>query len=106
VGFLRKLLGGGGQSGDKDGMYFYVRSAGSGEVIKIRLHRFNDLSQVEGEQGYYVRKVIVGEQSFERIEAEFYFDQQRKFTHADVSGGTLVEEADYETWLANRDKGN
>lgn len=101
--FLKKLFGGAkAGAGDKEGIYFYVRSNSSGEVIKIRLHRFNDLSQTEDQQGYYARKVIVGEKSFDRMEAEFFFDRNRRFVSGEVSGGTLVDQEDYQAYLASK----
>lgn len=99
--FLKRLFGG-GRAGDSDaeGVYFYVRSQSTGEVVRIRLHRYNDLSQTEDQQGYYARKVIVGQKSFDRMEAEFFFDKNRRFVSGEVTGGTLVDEADYHAYLA------
>lgn len=99
--FLKRLFGGGkGGDGDAEGIYFYVRSNATGEVIKVRLHRYNDLSQTEDQQGYYARKVIVGQKSFDRIEAEFFFDKNRRFVSGEVSGGTMVDAEDYDAYLA------
>lgn len=99
--FLRKLFGGGGGRGaDGEGLYFYVRAAHTGEVIQVRLHRFNDLSLMDDQSHYYSRKVIVGQKSFDRIEAEFTFDKDRKFVTADVSGGELVDRAEFDAYLA------
>jgi hypothetical protein len=102
MNFLRKLLGGGANAGDKDGVYFYVRAKRTGEVIQIRLHRFNDLSASDDSTSFYTRKVVVGQRSFDRIEIEFYFDKNRNFVSADVSGGTLVERADFEAFQAEQ----
>ena len=102
MNFLRKLLGGGANADDKDGVYFYVRAKRTGEVIRLRLHRFNDLSLNDDGSSYYTRKVVVGQRSFDRIEIEFFFDKNRNFVSADVSGGTLVDRADYEAFLAGQ----
>ncbi|MBN1562944.1 MAG: hypothetical protein JXA10_03850 [Anaerolineae bacterium] len=101
--FLKKLLGGGGSasSGDKDGLYFYVKAHRTGEVIQVRLNRSNDLSQSDS-GGYFARKMIVGQRSFDRIEAEFFFDNQRRFTSAEVTGGELVDQSDYDAYLATK----
>jgi hypothetical protein len=99
VNFLKRLLGG-GSGGDKDGLYFYIRAKRTGEVIRVRLNRFNDLSMTDNEDGYYVRKLIVGQRSFDRIEAEFFFSKERNFVSADVSGGEMVESDDYEQYIA------
>lgn len=103
MGFLRRLLGGGsGQGGDKDGMYFYVRSNRTGEVIQLRLHRYNDLSQTDNEQGYFVRKLVVGQKGFDRMELEMNFDKNRRFVGADVQGGEMVDREDYDAYLAGQ----
>jgi hypothetical protein len=101
MNFLKKLLGGGASSGDQEGIYFYVRAARTGEVIQVRLHRYNDLSMSDS-GGYYTRKLIVGQHSFDRIEAEFYFDKSRNFVSAEVSGGELADRADYDEYLAEQ----
>ena len=102
MNILKKLLlGGGASGGDNDGVYFYIRAKRTGEVIQVRLNRFNDLSASDNESGYFTRKVIVGQRSFDRIEAEFYFDKNRSFVSAEVSGGELVDEADYEAYQAD-----
>jgi hypothetical protein len=101
MNILKKLLGGGAGGGDQDGRYYYVRAKRTGEVIQIRLHRYNDLSMSDG-GGYFTRKLVVGQRSFDRIEAEFYFDKNRNFVSAEVTGGELVDRADYERYLAEQ----
>lgn len=101
--FLKRLFGGGRSAeGDQDGLYFYIRSRQSGEVIRLRLHRYNDLSQSDDLQGFYAHKTIVGSKSFDRIEADFRFDKSRKLVDADLEGGELVEREDYEGYLAGQ----
>lgn len=100
MNFLKRLFGGGSRGGDQDALYIYVRSARTGEVIRVRIHRYNDLSQNEEGEGYHVRKVVVGEKSFDRIEAHLNFDAKRHLIGGDVTGGELVDEAAYEAYLA------
>lgn len=104
MNLLKKLFGGGGpsRSNDPSGMYYYVRSNRTGEVIQVRLNRENDLSLADDEQGYFVRKMIVGQKGFDRIEAEFHFDRARRFVSCDLTGGTMVEWEDYEAYLAQQ----
>lgn len=105
MGFLKKLFGTGGDSGrqsDRDGMYYYIRSKRTGEVIQVRLHRFNDLSPNEEYNGFYAHKTIVGSKSFDRIDAEFFFDRSRRLTSTELAGGELVERADYDDYLAQQ----
>lgn len=102
--FLKRLFGGGDamQGGDRDGLYFYVKANRTGEVIQVRLNRANDLSLIDSGEGYYARKVVVGQRSFDRIEAEFYFDRSRRFLSADVSGGELVDKTEYDAYQAQQ----
>lgn len=102
MNLLKKLFGGSGgrQSGDVSGLYFYIKSNRTGEVIRVRLHRENDLSLSDGESGYFTRKTIMGQKGFDRIESEFYFDRSKNFVSAELNGGTLVEREDYEAYLA------
>ncbi|NLE52866.1 MAG: hypothetical protein GX613_15820 [Chloroflexi bacterium] len=100
--FLKRLFGGGDRGGDKDGLYIYVRSDQTGEVIQVRIHRYNDLSLDEEGEGYHVRKVIVGEKSFDRIEAYLRFDKKRQLVEAQIAGGERVDEAAYEAYRAQR----
>ncbi|HVO69136.1 MAG TPA: hypothetical protein VMT24_03765 [Aggregatilineaceae bacterium] len=98
---LKRLFGGkGGRSGDPDGMYFYVRANPTGEVIQVRLHRYNDLTLSDDEQSYFVRKSIVGHKSFDRLEADFTFDKNRRLISCEVDGGELVDRAAYDAYLA------
>jgi hypothetical protein len=91
---IKRLFGGGGGSrsfgGSDDGMYFYVRPNGCEEVVRIRVNMMNDPSQRD-EGGYWAHKYA---------ELDVYFDAQRRFTHTELKGGTLVEQSDYEAWLA------
>ncbi|MBN1287011.1 MAG: hypothetical protein JXB47_16545 [Anaerolineae bacterium] len=101
MNFLRRFFGmgegqGGRQVHDPNGIYFYVRSHRCDEVIQVRLDRRNDLSQADFETpGYYARKLIVGTKCFDRMEAEFWFDQNRQLVEKKVTGGEFVEHEDY-----------
>ncbi|NLX08486.1 MAG: hypothetical protein GXY36_02415 [Chloroflexi bacterium] len=102
MGFLKRLFGGRSDGEDKDGLYYYIRSNTSGEVIRLRLHRYNDLSPADDYESYHVHKTIVGERGFDRIEADFFFDKRRNLVNVELQGGTLVEREDYDAYLAQR----
>ena len=107
MGFLKKLFGGGqSRSSDSDGLYFYVRAKRTDEVIALRINRANDLSLTDDQNGYYVRKIAVGQRSFDRIECEFWFDKERRFVSADVSGGELVDREDYDSFKDAQSSGD
>ncbi len=103
MNFLKKLFSGGGDPRD-GGMYFYVRSRRSGEIVQVRLD-LNQLSpEYEDERvtGYYARKMLVGQRSFERMEAEFSFNAQKKLLDKSVQGGEFVTR---EEWVAQQENG-
>ncbi|NPV67418.1 MAG: hypothetical protein HPY64_09770 [Anaerolineae bacterium] len=102
--FLKRLFGG-GASRDTSGMYFYIRSRRSGEIIRLRLD-LNQLSpEYEGERisGYYTHKTLVGQRSFERLEADFTFDASKRLLEKSVTGGEFVTRED---WLAQQEGGH
>jgi hypothetical protein len=105
MNFLKRLFSGGEssegrQAGDPKGMYFYVRSNRCDEVIQVRLDRANDLSiQDYTPTTYYTRKLIVGTKCFDRMEAEFTFDANRRLIEKSVQGGTFVEYEDYQAYM-------
>lgn len=87
---------GGGTAGDV-GLYYYVKSRRSGEVIRLRVNPNNDLSLMD-DGGYFVRKVLHGTVGYDSIEVELTFDKGRKLSDAKISGGELVDKAAFETW--------
>ncbi len=104
MNILRKLFGGGGAPGDGNGMYFYIRSRRSGEIIQLRLD-LNQLSpEYENERvsSFYTRKTVVGQRSFERLEAEFSFDSNKRLVNKSVTGGEFVTRDD---WVAQQQNG-
>jgi hypothetical protein len=91
---LKKSLAGGGTRGD-NGLYFYIRLAGSGEIVRLRLIPGQELVPDYENGSYFAHKSIIGPRSFERAEATFHFDGQRRFERADISNGELTDEAAY-----------
>lgn len=104
MGFLKRLFGG-GSSGSRDGgLYYYVRSRRSGEIIELRLDP-NQLSpEYENQRisGYFAHKTVVGQRSFERLEVELSFDSKKKLIDQNVSGGKFVTRED---WIAQQENG-
>lgn len=78
------------------GLYYYVQAHRSGEVVRVRINPMNDLSEDEENGGYYVRKVLVGSRSFERMELELHFTKDRKIAETKATGGKIVTQADWE----------
>ncbi len=100
MNFLKRLLGGGRGASDPDGLYFYFRADQSDEVIRVRLHRYNDLSLSDDGNQYFAHKGIVGPETLARLEADFVFDKKRRLLSCDVQGGKMVTRADYDAYRA------
>jgi hypothetical protein len=102
--FLKKLFGGGGSQNadDKRGMYFYIKPEGCTEVVRVRIDMNNDPSLADDNSTYFVRKMVRGTtyKCTRTAELVLTFDNKRKLQNTEVTGGTLVEAADYEAWLA------
>ena len=99
MNFLRKLTQifkmGPGVSGDV-GLYYYVRCDRCGEVIRVRINPLNDLSLSDDAKSLFAHKVIVGRRCYNRIEADFNYDTNRKLTSSQASGGTFVDDEAYQ----------
>jgi hypothetical protein len=99
MGFWKKLkqsLAGGGVGSKGDpGLYFYVKLERSGEIVELRLIPGQELVPDYNTGTYFTRKAIIGPRSFERAEATFHFDNQRRFDRAEISGGELTDEEAY-----------
>jgi hypothetical protein len=100
MSFLKRLFGSRGGSGSRDqGIYVYIKIRRSGEVVRLRINKLNDLSRNDDGQ-LFVRKLVMGTRSFERVEAMLYFDDSYHLKDAELVGGELAAEADY---LAQQD---
>jgi hypothetical protein len=103
MNFLQRLVklffgapSAGGTAGDV-GLYYYVKSKRSGEVIRLRVNPNNDLSLMD-DGGYFVRKMLHGTVGYDSIEVELTFDKGRKLADAKISGGEMVDKAAFEAW--------
>ena len=93
----------GGTHGDV-GLYYYVRCQRCGEVIRVRINPMNDLSHSDDDKTRFARKTIVGQQCYNRIEAEFRYDANRKLLGTEITGGELVSESDYKAYTESHPK--
>jgi hypothetical protein len=103
--FFRSLFGrGSGQAGGPtpargrggdEGIYFYVKLKQTGEVVELRLIPRQELVPDYQVGGYFSRKVITGPRTLARANALFRFDENRRFTDAEIAGGELTDEGEY-----------
>ena len=97
---------GSGSSGysDADGIYFYFRCKQCGEVVRVRAHRRNDLNRDDGGPAPLVlRKEVMGKKCYRLMRAELWLDESYSVVSAEVEGGELATEADYEAQQARQD---
>jgi hypothetical protein len=93
LGFLSRLFGRGSGATRRDGgIYVRVKCNACGEVVQTRINPTSELSQSDEGTGYFVRKVLVGQQCFRPIEVQLrYSDLRGTEISREVHGGTSVE---------------
>jgi hypothetical protein len=91
LGFLSRLFGGGARGSSDGGVYIRIKCDACGEIIQARISPTSELSAGD-EGGYFVRKVLVGQQCFRPVEVQLrYSDLGRTEISREVVGGTSVE---------------
>jgi hypothetical protein len=91
MSFLTRLFGRGRSDGADQGLYIRVKCNACGEIIRARINPTAELSLDDG-GGYFVRKVLVGQQCFRPIEVQLrYSDLRGTEIGREVIGGTSVE---------------
>lgn len=94
----QKLKGGSSPNrpaGDS-GLYLYVRLSQTGEVVRLRLIPKQELVRDYKNGGFFSHKVITGPKTLGRADALFRFDESQQFVDAEISGGEIADESDYE----------
>jgi len=105
--FFKKLFGGSGsgsQTGDRNGMYFYIQPKGCDEVIRVRIDTMNDPSLNDDGNGYFVVKTVRGTtyKCTRSAELTLTFDGQKRLKSTDVRDGALVTHEQFEAWQASQ----
>ncbi|MCA1644373.1 MAG: hypothetical protein LC797_02510 [Chloroflexi bacterium] len=92
MSFLGRLFGGGSRAASRaSGIYVRVKCDACGEVVQTRINPSSELSQSDG-GGYFVRKVLVGQQCFRPIEVELHYaDLSGTEVSREIHGGTSAE---------------
>jgi len=111
VAFLKKLKdlfsGGSGPSqySDANGFRLYFRCKACGEIVPVRVDRRNDLNRADGGPGVFLlhKEVMGSKRCFQLMHAEIWLDSGYKVVTADVTGGELVSEAEYEAYVASEE---
>ncbi|MCD6520892.1 MAG: hypothetical protein J7M05_13320 [Anaerolineae bacterium] len=109
MGLLKKLLQffGGGTAGsargsstsrsDPYGLWFYFRCNKCGAVVRVRADKRNDLNREEGGPGVFLyRKEVMDDKCFQLMRADIWLDSHYNVVSAEVQGGELITEEEYE----------
>jgi hypothetical protein len=104
MGFLSKLLGSGKpreSGGDPHGLQLYFKCRRCGEIIPVRVDKRNDLNREDGGAGpFLLRKEVMGsKRCFELLRAEIWFDANYAVAQADIQGGSLVSQEEYDAYI-------
>ena len=92
MNFLKKLFSGESARPQSNFFDFTVKCNRCGEAIQGRVNLANDLSLNDDNNGYFVRKVVMGGgRCFQQVEVELTFDAARRLIESQVNGGTLIE---------------
>lgn len=71
-----------------------VRTSKSGEVIPVRISKTSEMSPAQG--GYFVRKTLVGPESFDQAVLEVTTNRGHRVKVATVDGGELIPVKEWE----------
>lgn len=80
-------------------MYYYVRGSRCGAVTRVRVNRANDLSRDDDGESFIVRKGIVDEVCFGRVEITIRYNSSYKETSREIEGGEFVTAAEHLAWI-------
>ena len=90
--FLKKLFSGASARPSADFFPLRVKCDRCGETIEGRVNMANDLSLEDGADGYFVRKVLMGNgRCFQKVEVELHFSATRKLLEKSAHGGTFLD---------------
>ena len=89
---FKKLFGLGKAPSSDEGLYRRIQCRRCGTIVTVRIDPRNDLSLNDEGTGYLVRKVVVDDRCYSRIEVRLTFDINRHQTSADIEGGSLAQE--------------
>ena len=91
MSFLKKLFSGASAQPDDRHYTFTVKCNRCGEIIEGRVDLEHDLSLNAEEDGYLVRKTLMGSnRCFQQIEVELKFDSSRQFVERTIAGGEFA----------------
>jgi hypothetical protein len=97
--FFSTLLTPAPPAGEANALYYYVRGSRCGAVTRVRVNRANDLSRDDDGESFIVRKGIVDEVCFGRVEITIRYNSSYKETSREIEGGEFVTAAEHQAWI-------
>ncbi len=99
--------GGGGEGGDRNAMFLYVRCNRCRDVVRVRVNMANEPAQEFDEGGdkvigYTLNKTIVDSKCFRPIPVTIRFDARRREQGREIEGGEFVGQEEYDAVRAER----
>ncbi len=88
------------QPTDPDALWLHFRCKRCGSVVRVRAHKRNDLNRIEEEEAlpgvFVLHKDVMDNKCFQLMHADIYFDASYQVVSADVQGGELISQEEYE----------
>ena len=100
--FFSTLLTPAPPTAEANTLYYYVRGSRCGAITRVRVNRANDLSRDDDGVSFIVRKGVVDDVCFGRVEFTIRFDSSYKETSREIEGGEFVTASDHQAWTAAR----
>ena len=92
MGFFKKLFSGKPAQTASALMRVQVKCKRCGEIVEGHVNLANDLSLNDSGDGYFVRKVLMGNgRCYQQVEVTLAFDLSRKVLEKQAIGGAFVE---------------
>ena len=103
MNFLKKIFFGGfnSNSSSTSDITLYVRPKMCEQVVPIQINTKDQLSLMDDEAGYFVRKVANHPRCPFEAEIVLYFDRNKNLTKREITNGAFVEEKVYLDYLAS-----
>lgn len=85
---------------DPDALWLHFRCSRCGSMVRVRAHKRNDLNRIEEENdlpgAFVLHKDVMDNKCFQLMHADIYFDASYQVVAAEVQGGELVSQEEYE----------
>ena len=91
MGFLERLLH---KPTVPSALWLYVRCNKCRAKVRVRVSLANDVS-LEDSGGYVLRKDIMDNKCYQLMRAELHFDERRRETSRELSGGEFISEEEW-----------